>query len=497
MCLMNGIFRNYLENFVIVFLDDILIYSKSEEEHEHHLRLVLQVLREHQFYAKMIKCSFHQNHIHYLGHIISEQGIAVDPEKIEAIRGWPIPRNVSEIRSFMGLVGYYKRFIVGFSKIAHPITSLHKKGTKFEWTPKCEENFNLLKELLTSAPVFKIVDPNEIFVVCTDACKEGLGGVLMQNEHVIGHDSRKVKEHERNYATHDLELVSIVHSLMMWRHYLMGKRFELRTDHIGLKYIFEQPTLNVRQAIWLEFLSEYDLDINHIKGKENKVVNALSRRVHLMHDTVVSMHQSDLKNKILDDLVTYQNYLQVEESLQQGDVKQKIKEYEIKEDGLLMHKNRIFVPSSRELRNLVLKEHDVPYDGHPDYYKMITAIRSQLFLLGMKKDIVDYIARCMECQKVKAKHRHPTGLLLPLPIPENKWEVITIDFITKLPRTTRQHDSIMVVVDKLTKASHFLSVKTTHTMANIAEIYMREIVRLHWIPRTIVSDRDTKFTSNF
>jgi hypothetical protein len=193
MCLMNGIFRNYLDKFVIVFLDDILIYSKSKEENEHHLRLVLQVLREHQLYAKLSKCYFYQKQIHYLGHIISEQGIAVDPENIEAIRGWPTPRNVLDVRSFMGLVGYYRRFIVGFSKIVHPITSLQKKGIKFEWTLKCEKNFNLLKELLTSAPVLNIVDPNESFLVCTDVCKEGLGGVLMQNGHVIGYESGKLK----------------------------------------------------------------------------------------------------------------------------------------------------------------------------------------------------------------------------------------------------------------------------------------------------------------
>jgi hypothetical protein len=157
--------------------------NRSEEEHEHHLRLALQVLREHQLYAKLMKCSFYQEQIHYLGHIISEEGIAVEPKNIEAIRGWPTPMNVSEVGSFMGLAGYYKRFIVGFSKITHPITSLEKKRIKFEWTTECEENFNLLKELLTSAPILKIVDPNENFVVCIDACKEGLGGVLTQNGH--------------------------------------------------------------------------------------------------------------------------------------------------------------------------------------------------------------------------------------------------------------------------------------------------------------------------
>jgi hypothetical protein len=159
---MNGIFKTKLDKFVIVFLDDILIYSKSEEDHEHHLRLVLKLLNEHHLYSKLSKCYFYQNNIHYLGHIISEQGIAIDPEKIKAIRGWPTPKNVLDVRCFMGFVGYYRRFIVGLSKISHHIT-LKNKGTKFEWTLKCENKFNMLKELLSSAPVLKIVDPNESF----------------------------------------------------------------------------------------------------------------------------------------------------------------------------------------------------------------------------------------------------------------------------------------------------------------------------------------------
>jgi hypothetical protein len=268
-------------------------------------------------YAKFSKFSFYREQIYYLGHIISKQGIVVDIEKIESIRVWPTPKNVSEVRYFMGLVGYYKRFIAWFSKIEHPITSFQKKGTKFEWIVECKENFNLLKELLTSAFVLKIFDPNESCVVCIDACKEGLGGVFTQNGYVIGYESIKIKEHERNYATNDLELFTIVHALKMWRNYLMGERFELRTDHSDLKYIFDQPTLNSRKMRWSKFLSEYDFDINHIKGKENKVVDALSRRVHIMHVIAISMHQSNLKRKFLDVVVTYQHYLQVKESLQQ------------------------------------------------------------------------------------------------------------------------------------------------------------------------------------
>jgi hypothetical protein len=315
MCLMNGVFREYLDKFFIVFLDGILIYSKLEEENEHHLRMVLQVLREHQLYAKLSKCSFYQKKIHYLGHIISKDGIEVDPEKIEAIRECSAPNNVTEVRSFMGLAGYYRIFIEGFSKIAHPITSLQKKGVKFQWTLDCERSFQHLKQLLTSAPILRIVDPNEDFIACTDACKERLGGVLSKNGFVICYESRKLKEHEIHYATHDLVLASIVHALKKWRHHLMGKRFEMRTDHNGLKYLFDQPTLNDRQSRWLEFLSEYDFDINHIKGKEKKLVDSLNRRLHELHVTSISMYQSDLKNRITEAAKSDLQYKELVEKL--------------------------------------------------------------------------------------------------------------------------------------------------------------------------------------
>jgi hypothetical protein len=301
-------------------LDDILIYSNSEEEHEHHLRMVLQVLREHQLYAKLSKCSFYWKQIHYLGHIISEDRIAVDPEKIEAIREWSMLKNVTEVRSFMGLPSYYRRFIEGFSKISHPITSLQRKGVKFQWTLDCEKSFQHLKQLLTSGPILRNADPNEDFIVCTDACKEGLGGVLTQNGFVICYESRKLKEHERQYATHDLELAAIAHALRKWRHYLMEKRFGLRTDHNGLKYLFDNPTINARQRRWLEFLSEYDFDIKHIKGKENKVADALNRRVHEMNSTSISMYQSDLKHKILEAAKSDLQYKELVAKLQQGNL---------------------------------------------------------------------------------------------------------------------------------------------------------------------------------
>jgi hypothetical protein len=226
----------------------------------------------------------------------------------------------------MGLESYYRRFIEGFSKIAHPITSLQRKGVKFQWTLDCEKSFQHLKQLLTNAPILRIVDPNEDFLVCTDACNEGLGGFLTQNGFFICYESRKLKEHERHYDTYDLGLEAIVHALRKWRHYLMGKMFELKTDHNGLKYLFDQPTLNVRQIRWLEFLCEYDFDIKHIKGKENKVADALSRRVNELHATTISMYQSDLKDKIIEADKSDWQYKELVAKLQQGNLQQEIEE---------------------------------------------------------------------------------------------------------------------------------------------------------------------------
>jgi hypothetical protein len=345
---------------------------------------------------------------------------------------------VAEVRSFMGLAGYYIRFIVGFSKITHPITSLQRKEKKFQWTEECESSFQRLKQLLTSAPILKIADPNMDFMVCTDGYKEGLGGVLIQEGFVICYESQKLKENERNYATHDLELATIVHALRKWIHYLMGRRFELRTDHNGLKYLFDQPTLNARQTRWLEFLCEYDFDINHIKGKENKVADALSRKVHELHATAISMYMTEIKDRILEAANADLQYRGLVAKLQQRERPQTQGSYTLGTNGLLLYKNIVYVPNVPELKLTILKEmHNVAYAGHPGYQKTMAAVKSHYFWPGLKKEIVEYISRCMECQKVKAEHRHPTGLLQPLPIPEWKWDVITMDFITGYPITSK------------------------------------------------------------
>ena len=222
MDLMNTVFKNFLDQFVIVFIDDILVYSRSREEHEEHLRIVLQTLRKNRLYAKFKKCEFWLEQVAFLGHVITKKGISVDPGKIEAVSDWPRPTNVHEVRSFLGLAGYYRRFVEGFSKIASSLTMLTRKNVKFQWSDACEKSFQELKRRLVTAPVLTIPSGSGGFVVYSDASKNGLGCVLMQYGKVVAYASRQLKEYEKNYPTHDLELAAVVFALKIWRHYLYG-----------------------------------------------------------------------------------------------------------------------------------------------------------------------------------------------------------------------------------------------------------------------------------
>jgi hypothetical protein len=278
MYLMNSVFMPELDKFVVVFIDDILVYSKNEGEHTEHLHIVLQRLRDHRLYAKLSKCDFWLREIKFLGHTISQDGISVDPEKVQEVMNCKPPTTARQIRSFLGLVEYYRRFIPDFSIIAKPMTELLKKGVKYEWSQKCEDAFHTLRQHLTTAPVLAQPDNTKYFDVYCDASGTGLGCVLMQDNRVIAYASRALRPHEQNYPTHDLELAAVVHALKIWRHYLMGAHCNIYTDHKSLKYIFTQVDLNMRQRRWLELIKEYDLEVHYHPGKANVVADALSRK---------------------------------------------------------------------------------------------------------------------------------------------------------------------------------------------------------------------------
>ncbi|GJS07162.1 putative reverse transcriptase domain-containing protein [Tanacetum coccineum] len=293
MDLMNRIFHEYLDKFVIVFIDDILVYSKSEEEHERHLRIVLEILRQKKLYAKFSKCEFWLQQVAFLGHIVSADGIIMDPSKVEAITKWPRPTTVTEVRSFLGLAGYYRRFVEGFSRLALPLTQLMRKGEKFVWTDERQESFEELKRRLVSAPILTLPSGSGGFQIYSDASKKGLGCVLMQHGKVIAYASRQLKPYEVNYPTHDLELAAVVFALKIWRHYLYGETCDIFTDHKSLKYIFTQRELNMRQRRWLELLKDYDTNIQYHPGKANVVSDAIaSMRIRVLTSNATDQRRS-------------------------------------------------------------------------------------------------------------------------------------------------------------------------------------------------------------
>ncbi|KAL0562098.1 hypothetical protein IC582_002548 [Cucumis melo] len=510
MDLMNRVFREFLDTFVIVFIDDILIYSKTEAEHEEHLRMVLQTLRDNKLYAKFSKCEFWLKQVSFLGHVVSKAGVSVDPAKIEAVTGWTRPSTVSEVRSFLGLAGYYRRFVENFSRIATPLTQLTRKGVPFVWSKACEDSFQTLKQKLVTAPVLTVPDGSGSFVIYSDASKKGLGCVLMQQGKVVAYASRQLKSHKKNYPTHDLELAAVVFALKIWRHYLYGEKIQIFTDHKSLKYFFTQKELNMRQRRWLELVKDYDCEILYHPGKANVVADALSRKVShsaalitrqapLHRDLeraeiavsvgTVTMQlaqltvQPTLRQRIID-AQSNDSYLVEKRGLAEAG---QTAEFSLSSDGGLLCERRLCVPSDSAVKTELLSEaHSSPFSMHPGSTKMYQDLKRVYWWRNMKREVAEFVSKCLVCQQVKAPRQKPAGLLQPLSIPEWKWENVSMDFITGLPKTLRGFTVIWVVVDRLTKSAHFVPGKSTYTASKWAQLYMSEIVRLHGVPVSIV-----------
>jgi hypothetical protein len=555
--LMNHILKPYINNFATVYLDDILIFSNSLEEHENHVRIIVETLQDHKLIANPEKCTFFTQEVEYLGHIIEPGAIKMDPSKVESILNWPILGSVHDVQVFMGLANYYRRFIKGFSKIAAPITLLLKHHQDWSWGEDQQKSFEELKASFSKAPLLRVYDAELTCRVSTDASDKALGGVLEQlfpdsnKWHPIAFESRKLIPAELNYPVHEKELLAIVHCLKVWRHYLEGQgHFKIYSDHCTLRYFQTQKDLSRRQARWSEVLSNYDFEIIYKPGSQNQVADSLSRiplnlakrfatlpgkcidvsledyaaleeeelreqlwslkytstgqpstKVLESCDIITASISSDLLNQVKASLTNdpwfrkLQPYLEDRTIPRPPDINAQLHGICIK-NGLVYKQERLFIPNDEIRTKIVQDRHDSALGGHFGQNKTEYSINREFFWPNMSQFIREYVASCDVCQRIKKPRHKSYGLLKPLPIPKKPWCSLSLDFVTGLPKTRNGEDAILVVVDRFSKMVHLFPCTTKATADQIAILFLR-VIALHGIPEDMVSDRDPKFISIF
>jgi transposase InsO family protein len=494
--LMNSIFFSQgLDAFLIVYLDDILIYSQTLGDHEMHVRLVLDLLRQHQLYANAEKCLFFQKELPFVGHVVSRSGVSMDPSKIAAIMDWPELKSVKDVERFLGLTGYYRRFIKNYAQLTLPLVALKQKDSVFHWGEGQQQAFAALKQAVTQAPVLTLPAHDKPFVIVTDASGRAIGAALMQDQgkglQPIAFLSRKLNDAETRYPTHEQELLALVYALKKWDYYLLGTvGNKAYTDHHPLRYFSTQPKLSMRQARWLGLFQEYDVYVDYIPGKHNVVADALSRR----SDYLVSMV---LDNQELLERIKSGYGLCEESKKIIARLDRRSKEY-CRREGLIYYKDRIYVPQVEAVRLELLEEfHDSSIGGHLGQDKTYSVISRAYYWPGLQDSVKNYVATCHQCATAKTNTQPPAGLLSSLPIPGQPFEWVTMDFVTGLPVTDKGHDAIAVFVDRLTKYVIAVPTVTQLSAAMLAELYFEHIVCSWGLPKVIVSDRGPQFRSKF
>jgi RNase H-like domain found in reverse transcriptase/Reverse transcriptase (RNA-dependent DNA polymerase)/Integrase zinc binding domain/Chromo (CHRromatin Organisation MOdifier) domain/Integrase core domain/Retroviral aspartyl protease len=519
---MNDIFHDMLDKCIVIYLDDLLIYTKEGENHDDIVKEVLRRLRLHGLYAKPEKCRWGVDEVDYLGLLVSNNRVRMDKEKVKAILEWKEPQNVHDVQSFLGFANFYRRFINGYSKRAKPLTRLLKKDTKWQWNQEQQDSFDDLKDAFTKAPILAMPNPLKQYIIEPDASQYATGAVLSQKDkenllRPVAYMSHSFNPAEQNYDIYDRELLAIVHAFEGWRHYLEGSPHPVLvySDHKNLETFRSSKVLNRRQARWSLFLEQFDFVIHHVPGKSNGKADALSRQPGLRPEGGVDnpappilkprMFASATDEGILNRIrqATFSDestqavraFLTSQPATAPAALRDAFKDYRLEND-IIMQRDRIYIPNDATIKRQILETlHDHPTAGHPGRAKTLELVSRDYIWPGVRAFVNRYVDGCESCQRTKYHRSRPHGLLKPLPTPTGPWQDITYDMITGLPESNG-HDAILVVVDRLTKMAHFTAIKGTMDSEGLADIMMDRVWKHHGTPLRTISDRGSVFISD-
>ncbi|KAL1942197.1 hypothetical protein VTO73DRAFT_6261 [Trametes versicolor] len=528
--------RDLLDIVCVVYIDDILIFSRSQEEHDEHVKLVLERLRNAGLFANAKKCEFDRSEVEYLGYVIGADGVKMHSRKLETIADWPRPSSMRDIQSFLGFTNFYRRFIDNYAQIVVPLNRLTKKSARdapFEFPQDAVEAFESLKRAFLSQPVLRHFDPTLPSTLATDASDFAIAGVLHQPDpdgllHPVAFFSRKLSPAEINYEVYDKELLAVVESFRDMRAWLIGTDTPVSvvSDHKNLEYFMSSRVLNRRQARWSMFLSEFNFVLSYSPGLKNPAdgpsrrsdfapregddVLRTNRKVlltpyHTQHlspqpdasstpresirvsaFTALSADHSDFQERYKIALRADQEW---RNAVQREDPSFVVK------DNLVFHDGLLYIPLSMRT-DILRSRHDSPLAGHPGRRRTLTSVKRDYSWPGITTYVRKYVASCDVCGRIKIPRHKPFGILQPLDIPLRPWQGLTMDFIVKLPRS-HGYDSIWVVCDRLTRYAHFIPCNETLDAPGLAWLFLDRIVRYHGVPDSIISDRGPTFVSQF